>query len=99
MTCHLTLKFHCQLCYEARKQEDPESITALAGGGFRSMSRIAKSSPNMWEDIFRQNKENLLASMKAFNAEMQLCQNMVENDDWEALHQWMAEANKLHDIL
>ncbi len=81
------------------KQEDPESITALAGGGFRSMSRIAKSSPNMWEDIFRQNKENLLASMKAFNAEMQLCQNMVENDDWEALHQWMAEANKLHDIL
>ncbi len=81
------------------KQEDPESITALAGGGFRSMSRIAKSSPNMWEDIFRQNKKNLLTSMKAFNAEMQLCQNMVENDDWKALHQWMAEANKLHDIL
>jgi prephenate dehydrogenase len=81
------------------KQEDPESITALAGGGFRSMSRIAKSSPNMWEDIFRQNKENLLASMKAFNNEMQLCQSMVENDEWEALHQWMSEANKLHDIL
>ena len=81
------------------KQEDPESITALAGGGFRSMSRIAKSSPNMWEDIFRQNKENLLASMKAFNDEMQLCQAMVENNEWENLHKWMAEANELHDIL
>jgi len=81
------------------KQEDPESITALAGGGFRSMSRIAKSSPNMWEDIFRQNKENLLTSMKAFNEEMQLCQDMIENEEWESLHQWMAEANKLHDIL
>ena len=81
------------------KQEDPESITALAGGGFRSMSRIAKSSPNMWEDIFRQNKENLLSSMKAFNEEMQLCQSMIENEEWEALHKWMADANKLHDIL
>jgi len=81
------------------KQEDPESITALAGGGFRSMSRIAKSSPNMWEDIFRQNKENLLSSMKVFNAEMQLCQTMLENEEWESLHQWMAEANELHDIL
>jgi prephenate dehydrogenase len=81
------------------KQEDPESITALAGGGFRSMSRIAKSSPNMWEDIFRQNKENLLSSMKSFGNEMQLCQTMIENDDWKALHKWMAEANKLHDIL
>jgi prephenate dehydrogenase len=81
------------------KQEDPESITALAGGGFRSMSRIAKSSPNMWEDIFRQNKENLLSSMKAFNDEMKLCQQMVENDEWEALHKWMSQANKLHDIL
>lgn len=81
------------------KQEDPQSIIALAGGGFRSMSRIAKSSPNMWEDIFRQNKQNLLTSMNAFNKEMQLCQKMIENDEWDKLHQWMVEANKLHDIL
>ncbi len=81
------------------KQEDPESIIALAGGGFRSMSRIAKSSPNMWEDIFRQNKENLLTSMKAFNEEMQLCQDMIEHEEWGNLHKWMTEANKLHDIL
>jgi len=81
------------------KQEDPQSIIALAGGGFKSMSRIAKSSPNMWEDIFRQNKKNLLASMQAFNNEMQLCQTMIENEEWDKLHQWMREANKLHDIL
>jgi len=81
------------------KQEDPSSIIALAGGGFRSMSRIAKSSPNMWEDIFRQNKKNLLNSIEAFNKEMKLCQSMIENEEWEKLHKWMAEANELHDIL
>ena len=81
------------------KQENPESIIALAGGGFKSMSRIAKSSPNMWEDIFRQNKENLLQSIKVFNKEMQICQEFIEKEEWEKLHLWMAEANKLHDIL
>ena len=81
------------------KQENPKSILALAGGGFASMSRIAKSSPNMWEDIFRQNRENLLESITTFNAEMQLCQRLIEEEKWDELHQWMAEANKLHEIL
>lgn len=87
------------LANSVMKQEDPQSITALAGGGFRSMSRIAKSSPSMWEDIFRQNKKNLLVSMEAFNHEMQLCQKMIENDEWKALHLWMTKANELHQIL
>jgi prephenate dehydrogenase len=87
------------LAQSVMKQEDPKSIIALAGGGFKSMSRIAKSSPNMWEDIFRQNKSNLLASITAFNAEMQLCQKLIEEDKWNELHQWMSEANGLHDIL
>ena len=87
------------LAQSVMKQEDPQSIIALAGGGFKSMSRIAKSSPNMWEDIFRQNKSNLLESIAAFNIEMQLCQKMIEEEKWEELHQWMDEANRLHDIL
>jgi prephenate dehydrogenase len=81
------------------KQEDSKNIVALAGGGFKSMSRIAQSSPNMWEDIFRQNRENLLESIDAFNREMQICKEMVEAKDWEALHRWMAQANTLHNIL
>jgi len=87
------------LAQSVMKQEDPKSIIALAGGGFKSMSRIAKSSPNMWEDIFRQNKENLLKSIDAFNAEMLLCRELVQNEKWEALHEWMGEANGLHEIL
>ena len=81
------------------KQEDPKSITALAGGGFRSMSRIAKSSPTMWEDIFRQNKSNLLESINAFNKEMKLCQQFIEDENWKELHLWMEKANELHKIL
>ncbi|CAA6816944.1 MAG: Prephenate and/or arogenate dehydrogenase (unknown specificity) (EC (EC [uncultured Sulfurovum sp.] len=87
------------LAKSVMKQKDPKAIIALAGGGFKSMSRIAKSSPNMWEDIFRQNKDNLLESINAFNIEMKYCQELIEEDKWDELHAWISEANKLHDIL
>lgn len=80
-------------------QEASKSIIELAGGGFRDMSRIAKSSPNMWEDIFRQNKTNVLEAINAFQTELKKCQKMVENEEWERLNRWMKEANTLHDIL
>ncbi len=80
-------------------QEDPKSIIALAAGGFKDMSRIAKSSPRMWEDIFRQNKGNLLIALDHFNTELKRCQEMVENENWDELNQWMQDANKLHNIL
>ena len=81
------------------KQEASTSIVALAGGGFKDMSRIAKSSPNMWEDIFRQNKSNMLEAMYSFQSELKKCQKMIENEEWETLNLWMREANTLHDIL
>jgi prephenate dehydrogenase len=87
------------LANSVMKQEDSSCIVTLAGGGFRDMSRIAKSSPNMWEDIFKQNKDNVLESIEAFEKELSKCKEMIKKEEWNALNQWMANANKLHDIL
>ena len=81
------------------QQEDSTSIVTLAAGGFKDMSRIAKSSPDMWEDIFRQNKTNLLKSIYSFESELGKCRRMIENEEWDTLNQWMKDANTLHDIL
>ena len=96
---HMPHALSYTLANSVMKQEAAESIIALAGGGFKDMSRIAKSSPNMWEDIFRQNKTNLLEAISVFQAELIKCQKMVENEEWDTLNNWMEEANKLHDIL
>ena len=96
---HMPHALSYALANAVMRQEDPESIVALAGGGFRDMSRIAKSSPNMWEDIFRQNKENLIEAIECFQKELKACKTMVENEEWEKLNKWMEEANTLHDIL
>ena len=81
------------------RQEDKHSILALAAGGYRSMSRLAKSSPNMWEDIFRQNKVNLLEAITIFEKELSELKSAIEKDDWQRVHKEMADGNKLHDIL
>lgn len=81
------------------RQENKHNILALAAGGYRSMSRLAKSSPYMWEDIFRQNKTNLLEAIEIFEDELTHLKNAIENDDWQKVHQEMSDANKLHKIL
>lgn len=96
---HMPHAISYALANSVMKQEDPKSIIALAGGGFKDMSRIAKSSPNMWEDIFKQNKNNLLEAIDNFDNELKKCRNMLDKEEWEELNKWMKEANSLHDIL
>jgi prephenate dehydrogenase len=79
--------------------EDPKSIIALAAGGFKDMSRIAKSSPRMWSDIFKQNRKNLLASIDLFEEHLQTARKMVQEENYEELEEWMKKANSLHEIL
>jgi len=81
------------------KQENKHNILALAAGGFRSMSRLAKSSPNMWEDIFRQNKTNLLEAIELFEGELQMLKKSIEDDEWSKVNKTMDDGYKLHDIL
>ena len=81
------------------KQEDKEHIVTLAAGGFKDMSRLAKSNPQMWKDIFMENKKNLLDSIEAFKSELKKAKEMIENDKWDELEEWMKTGNNLHKIM
>lgn len=81
------------------KQEDPKSILALAVGGFKSMSRIAKSSPEMWSDVSKQNRENLLETIDAFSKELEIAKKLIEKEEWESLKEWMRDATRLHRFI
>lgn len=79
-------------------QEEKENILALAAGGFRSMSRLAKSSPTMWEDIFRQNRANVLEAVELFQRELETLKEALKEKDYTTLHKEMKDANKLSEI-
>ena len=80
-------------------QEDKENIVTLAAGGFRDMSRLAKSNPHMWNDIFKENKNNLLDAVKAFKFELKKAEKLIEEEKWEDLENWMQTGNKLYEIM
>jgi len=96
---HMPHAISYSLANTVMKQENKDNILALAAGGFRSMSRLAKSSPFMWEDVFRQNKTNILEAIELFETELSSLKKSIQNDDWEKVHQDMADGTKLHDIL
>ncbi len=96
---HMPHAMSYALANAVMKQENPKAIIALAGGGFRDMSRIAKSSPNMWTDVFRQNRDNLILAIECFKGELERCETLVAQERWDELYNWMEKANDLHRIL
>jgi prephenate dehydrogenase len=71
----------------------------LAAGGFRSMSRLAKSSPAMWEDVFKQNRGNLLEAIELFEKELLELKNSIKNENWDNVFKTLQNGSTLHDIL
>lgn len=96
---HMPHAISYSLANTVMHQEDKHNILALAAGGFRSMSRLAKSSAYMWEDIFRQNRDNLLEAITLFENELKLLKGYIENEEWDKVHKNIEAGNRLHDIL
>ena len=96
---HLPHLISFSLANTVMGHEDPKSIIALAAGGFKDMRRIAKSSPIMWSDIFKQNKKNLLDSMDLFEKHLKDARKLIEDENYDELQNWMKKANTLHEIL
>lgn len=77
--------------------ETNEWVTRLAAGGFRDITRIASSSPDMWRDILLHNREVLLDLMDDWLTEMSTIKEFVENRNSDAIHQFFSEAKAFRD--
>ncbi|MDX9813147.1 MAG: prephenate dehydrogenase [Sulfurimonadaceae bacterium] len=96
---HMPHAISYSLANTVMNQENTNDILALAAGGFRDMSRLAKSSPNMWEDIFRQNKTNLLEAIELFEKELNILKENIKKENWGEVHKNIEAGNRLHTIL
>ncbi len=82
-----------------QKMVDDKNIFDMAGSGFASTVRLAKSSPAMWAPIFTENKENILIAMDGYISNLIAFRDKIVNDDSKGLFEEMAEINKIRDIL
>lgn len=80
-------------------EKDEKNIFDMAGSGFESTVRLAKSSPKMWSPIFVENKQNILTSLNGYIENLQEFKKMIENEDTDSLQRAMSDTNYIKEIL
>tara|TARA_R110002050_G_scaffold94765_3_gene197320 strand:+ start:55519 stop:56370 length:852 start_codon:yes stop_codon:yes gene_type:complete len=81
------------------KERNERDIFDMAGSGFASTVRLAKSSPEMWTPIFKQNKTNVIETLEEYINNLTHFKELMESDDFEAIFNEMKNTNHIKDIL
>ena len=81
------------------KEKNEKDIFDMAGSGFASTVRLAKSNPITWTSIFKQNKENILETLDEYIANLEGFKHLMESDDFEGVFKEMENTNHIKQIL
>lgn len=81
------------------KEKNERDIFDLAGSGFASTVRLAKSSPAMWTPIFEQNKTNVIETLDEYIANLQEFKSLMLQDNFEGIYKEMENTNHIKKIL
>ena len=81
------------------KEKNERDIFDLAGSGFASTVRLAKSSPAMWSPIFQQNKENVLETLNEYIQNLSSFRDLIANDEFGEVYNEMERTNHIKSIL
>jgi prephenate dehydrogenase len=81
------------------KEHEEQNILTLAGGGFESTVRLAKSSGDTWAPIFLENSGYIIEVMDTYIEKMNAFRKMIAEKDLDGLKALMEEANKIRKIL
>ena len=71
---------------------DREALLGLAAGGFRDVTRIAASNPDLWVTILRSNRASILDALGTLNRKLTSVAAWIEGDEWDEVREWLAGA-------
>ena len=80
-------------------EENERDIFDMAGSGFESTVRLAKSSPAMWAPIFEQNKEHVVKSLEEYILNLTKFKDLIVNNKFDEVFQEMQNTNRIKEIL
>jgi len=81
------------------KEKNERDIFDMAGSGFASTVRLAKSSPDMWTPIFRENKENVLETLTEYIGNLSHFKKLLEKEDFAEVYNEIERTNYIRTIL
>ena len=79
--------------------DDNETMKSIAAGGFKDITRIASSSPVMWQNICASNREQILVLMDKYTGLLSRLRNYIEASDEQALLDFFQSAKDYRDSL
>ncbi|HHW05927.1 MAG TPA: prephenate dehydrogenase [Clostridia bacterium] len=79
----------------AKREQTLPGIFPLAAGGFRDATRIAGSSPEMWRDIFLDNRETLLPMIQCFREALTELEEAIRSEQGERVYRLLRQAQEL----
>jgi len=81
------------------KEKDQSAIFDMAGSGFSSTVRLAKSSPHMWIPIFKQNKENISETLSQYINNLKQFKQLLDANKFDEIQKQILEINEISQIL
>ena len=80
-------------------EKNASTIFDLAGSGFASTVRLAKSSPDMWAPIFEQNSKYVSKALGTYIKHLEKFKNNIDKKNSQVTHEAMTKANAIRKIL
>lgn len=88
------------LVHQAKKWENMHAfLPELAAGGFRDITRIASSNPEMWQDIFYHNRFKMIQLLDEWIVEMQGLKNVLNYNNKASMVHYLQQAKDYRDGL
>jgi len=81
------------------KEQNERDIFDMAGSGFASTVRLAKSSPAMWTPIFNQNKENIIDALSEYIDNLTAFKHLMQANKSAEIFNEMKSTNRIKEIL
>jgi prephenate dehydrogenase len=81
------------------KEKNERDIFDMAGSGFASTVRLAKSSPKMWTPIFQQNKNNVIETLEEYISNLNHFKTLLQSDDFDGVFKEMEDTNYIKQVL
>lgn len=79
--------------------DDMETMKTIAAGGFKDITRIASSSPVMWQNICISNRSQLLTLLDSYLDELNRLRISIEKSDRERLLTYFGSARDYRDSI
>lgn len=96
---HLPHVISASLVNLVRSSDKDDVLKTIAAGGFRDITRISSSSPEMWKHICKSNREAIIQLLDLYNEELISFRNAITKQDDTELDHLFSSAKDYRDSL